>query len=39
MMAKRVECDLWYINNWRIWLDIKILLKTIYVELYQSRGY
>jgi Undecaprenyl-phosphate glucose phosphotransferase len=39
MMAKRVECDLWYISNWRMWLDIKIILKTIYVEFWQSRGY
>lgn len=27
-MQKRVELDLAYINNWSLWLDIKILLKT-----------
>jgi putative colanic acid biosynthesis UDP-glucose lipid carrier transferase len=27
-MQKRVELDLQYINNWSLWLDIKILLKT-----------
>ncbi len=27
-MAKRVELDLAYINNWSVWLDIKILIKT-----------
>jgi putative colanic acid biosynthesis UDP-glucose lipid carrier transferase len=27
-MQKRVELDLQYINNWSVWLDIKILLKT-----------
>jgi Undecaprenyl-phosphate glucose phosphotransferase len=27
-MQQRVECDLWYINNWSIWLDISILLRT-----------
>lgn len=27
-MAKRVELDLEYINNWSLWLDVKILLKT-----------
>jgi undecaprenyl-phosphate galactose phosphotransferase/putative colanic acid biosynthesis UDP-glucose lipid carrier transferase len=28
LMAKRVEFDLWYINNWSPWLDFKILLRT-----------
>ncbi|PSL15800.1 putative colanic acid biosynthesis UDP-glucose lipid carrier transferase [Marinobacterium halophilum] len=27
-MQKRVELDLQYINNWSVWLDIKILIKT-----------
>lgn len=27
-MQRRVELDLAYINNWSLWLDIKILLKT-----------
>ncbi|MNY73384.1 UDP-glucose:undecaprenyl-phosphate glucose-1-phosphate transferase [compost metagenome] len=27
-MEQRVELDLAYINNWSLWLDIKILLKT-----------
>ena len=29
MMISRVECDLWYINNWSLWLDIKILILTV----------
>lgn len=29
MMIKRVEHDMWYVNNWSVWLDIKILLLTI----------
>jgi len=28
-MEKRVEYDLTYINNWSIWLDIRILVKTV----------
>lgn len=27
-MERRVQLDLEYINNWSLWLDIKILLKT-----------
>ncbi|MNU08976.1 UDP-glucose:undecaprenyl-phosphate glucose-1-phosphate transferase [compost metagenome] len=27
-MQKRVELDLAYINNWSVWLDLKILIKT-----------
>ena len=27
-MEKRVKYDLEYINNWSVWMDIKILCKT-----------
>lgn len=27
-MQKRIELDLSYINNWSLWLDIKILIRT-----------
>ena len=26
----RVECDLWYSENWNTWLDFKILFLTVY---------
>ena len=29
MMQKRVEHDLWYINHWSLWLDMKILVLTV----------
>ena len=30
---KRIELDLWYIKNWSIWLDVKILISTVYVVI------
>jgi undecaprenyl-phosphate galactose phosphotransferase/putative colanic acid biosynthesis UDP-glucose lipid carrier transferase len=33
LMAKRVEFDLWYIKNWSIWLDIRILFRTLMLGL------
>jgi putative colanic acid biosynthesis UDP-glucose lipid carrier transferase len=26
----RVKSDLWYLENWTIWLDIRIIFLTIY---------
>ncbi|MDQ7033297.1 MAG: exopolysaccharide biosynthesis polyprenyl glycosylphosphotransferase, partial [Anaerolineae bacterium] len=28
-IARRTTYDLWYIENWSLWLDIKIILRTI----------
>ena len=28
MMEERVKRDIWYMENWSIWLDIRILLLT-----------
>ena len=28
-LEKRIERDLWYIENWSVWLDLRILIKTI----------
>lgn len=27
--ARRVQLDVWYVNNWTIWHDIAVLLKTV----------
>jgi putative colanic acid biosynthesis UDP-glucose lipid carrier transferase len=29
-MKKRVEYDLWYMENWSMWLDIKIMFLTVF---------
>jgi len=33
VMEKRMDYDLWYLNNWTIWLDLYIILKTFYALL------
>ena len=30
-VRRRVELDLWYINNWSIWLDFSIMVRTVFV--------
>jgi len=35
-IEKRVEHDIYYINNWSIYLDIFILVKTCYVLLFKT---
>jgi putative colanic acid biosynthesis UDP-glucose lipid carrier transferase len=36
-VRSRVEHDLWYIDHWSIWLDLKIVLKTV-VEVIRGRN-
>jgi Undecaprenyl-phosphate glucose phosphotransferase len=36
-ISERVKLDLWYINNWSLWLDFQILLKT-FVEVLRKRN-
>ena len=31
-IAERTALDLWYVENWSIWLDIKILTRTIWMS-------
>jgi len=28
LMNQRIDLDLWYINNWSVWLDLRIMLRT-----------
>jgi len=35
---ERIKLDIWYIDHWSIWLDIKILLKTIWVVIFKREG-
>lgn len=38
-MQKRIEFDLYYIENWTIWLDIKIVFLTIFLVLTHYDAY
>ncbi|MCL7939240.1 undecaprenyl-phosphate glucose phosphotransferase [Halomonas sp. ATCH28] len=38
-MEKRVEYDLWYIDNWSIWLDLRIIALTIIKGLRGPNAY
>jgi putative colanic acid biosynthesis UDP-glucose lipid carrier transferase len=31
--SKRVENDLWYLEHWSLWFDIRIIFLTVYNAL------
>lgn len=38
-IVKRIDYDIFYVENWSIWLDIKIFLKTIPMLLFDQNAY
>ena len=36
LMEQRVEYDVWYVGNWSIWLDIRIIIRTALTLMYQD---
>ena len=38
-MQRRIECDLWYINHWNIWLDFVIILRTLGEVMRRENAY
>ncbi len=38
-MLKRIECDHRYIREWSLWLDLMILLRTVWVVLSRKNAY
>ena len=36
LMEKRVEYDVWYVSNWSIWLDLKIMVRTGSAVMFQE---
>lgn len=35
-IIERTKYDLWYVENWSLWLDIKIITRTILMMLFKS---
>ena len=35
---ERIKYDVWYVDNWSIWLDFKIIFKTIYIIFIKQEG-
>jgi putative colanic acid biosynthesis UDP-glucose lipid carrier transferase len=38
-MEKRVEYDLDYLNRWSLWFDLRIIWRTVFRSLKDSRAY
>ncbi|MFB2836049.1 sugar transferase [Floridanema evergladense] len=38
-LEQRIDLDIWYVNNWNIWLDLVILFRTIPVVLTKEGVY
>jgi putative colanic acid biosynthesis UDP-glucose lipid carrier transferase len=38
-MQKRIEYDLWYIENWSLWFDLKIILLTVFKGFVGQNAY
>jgi len=38
-ISERTKYDLWYVENWSIWLDIKIIIRTIARVLFDRNAY
>ncbi|MBQ7972330.1 MAG: undecaprenyl-phosphate glucose phosphotransferase [Lachnospiraceae bacterium] len=38
-IRKRIDCDIYYIENWSMWLDIKILFLTVFKGFINKNAY
>jgi len=35
---EKIELDIWYVDHWSLWLDVKILIKTLWVVIIKREG-
>ena len=35
---EKIKLDIWYIDHWSLWLDLEILIKTIWVVIFLREG-
>jgi lipopolysaccharide/colanic/teichoic acid biosynthesis glycosyltransferase len=35
---EKIKLDIWYIDHWSLWVDLKILIKTIWVVIFTREG-
>lgn len=35
---ERIKYDVWYVENWSLWLDVKIICKTLYLIFIKQEG-
>jgi lipopolysaccharide/colanic/teichoic acid biosynthesis glycosyltransferase len=38
-IQERIEADIYYIENWSLWLDIKIILMTPFKGMFNRNAY
>ncbi len=38
-IEERTRYDIWYIENWSLWLDLVILVRTVYVCVFKPTGF
>jgi putative colanic acid biosysnthesis UDP-glucose lipid carrier transferase len=38
LLQKRIEFDIWYMENWTLWLDLRIILLTIFLSIKGDRN-
>ena len=37
-LQKRIEFDIWYMENWTLWLDLKIIFLTVFLSIRGDRN-